>query len=89
MSSLLIPVIVGLISGLFYGLFFILQRRRAGSFLFSSLLATLRIGILVIIWLYLLPLKPFTLILVVVSFSVTFWMSILTGIKRSRYHGWF
>lgn len=89
MAPWIYPLVIGFLSGIVYGLFFVIQQKRAFSRLFCSFFSAVRIIILATIWFYLLPWNEINFILVVISFSVTFWCSILIGINRSRYHGWF
>ena len=95
MSS--ISVITGFISGLLYGLFFLLQRRRAFSFsvadgssdrfivLKAVLLAVARILFLTLFLAYLLRYYKINGISFIISFFCAFWLVIIN--TRTLLHG--
>jgi len=74
------PIIIGIFSGLVYWLFFVLAQKRAFSLLFAAF-AALRIILISVIWYYLLPWSPINFILVMISFSITFWLLLLRNLK--------
>jgi len=82
-----LSIVVGCILGLIYGLLFLNQKKRAlfdtdkstnffSFWLHQLLYASLRIGGMTLIILYLLPLPKIHFIMVMISFLIIFWIVI-------------
>lgn len=87
MHSLIIAIIIGILSGYLYGLFFLLQRRRVFThqttqkkynniYVYSFFFMAMRITILALLWYYLLPLGFLHFIIIMVCFFLSFWFVI-------------
>jgi len=81
----ILSIVVGLFTGLLYGLFFVAFGRRAlnseksstKSIIFSSALSSLRMLSLAILFFYLLRLDSINFIILLQSFIVAFWIVII------------
>jgi hypothetical protein len=88
LHDIFLSTALGLIIGFFYGLSFVLQRRRvllyfstpAPSFnkRFSAFIfAAMRVAFIALVAYYLLPIQSINFILVMLTFLVAFWLVIL------------
>ncbi len=86
-QSIILSVVIGIIIGIIYGLSFLIQRKKALSiyesidlkrfYLTTIILNIIRIVCLFLLFYFIFPSKSINFIIVMLSFIVTFWITIL------------
>jgi len=97
LTTIVISIGIGLGAGIFYGFSFLPQlfpltrssrsssELRKRTFFSFFLFSTLRIGLIGALWFYILRTRPVNIILVLISFFISFWYIILR--KRAKRYG--